>query len=75
AQKARLTVTFKHLGKKARKQYFDERLGKEDDAEILSGIIVGWEGADTRTRARRSSRCSITTSWPPPRSCAPTARH
>ena len=47
SQKASLTVTFKHLGKKARKQYFEERLGKEDDAEILSGIIVGWEGADT----------------------------
>ena len=47
AQKASLSMTFKHLGKKARKQYFEERLGKEDDAEILSGIIVGWEGADT----------------------------
>lgn len=47
AQKASLTVTFKHMGRKARKEYFKERLGKDDDAEILSGIIVGWEGVDT----------------------------
>ena len=45
AEKGTLTVTFKHIGRKARKTYFESRQG-QDDAEVLAGLIVDWGGAD-----------------------------
>lgn len=45
AETSQIEVEFRHLGKRAVREYFGG-LGSQSDAEALSGLIIGWEGVD-----------------------------
>ncbi len=43
---AQIEVEFKYLSKTQVRDFFEALAGKQDDAEALSELIVGWSGPD-----------------------------
>jgi len=68
-----VTLEFKHLNKKAMKDFFTGLEGKTD-AEALSEVLLGWEDIDAPFSRTRWRPCSNTTQPPPAKSSRPTAR-
>lgn len=50
----KLTIEFKHKGKKALKEFFDSLTSEDNqrsDVDLLSDLIAGWSGVDEKFSA------------------------